>query len=262
MCHKMNDLQGFLEQKTNQYNQPNFIAHDPICIPHAFTMPEDIEIAGFLTATISWGQRTTIINNARKLLKLLGNAPYQCITSASERELYTLSKHFVHRTFNGDDLQFFLLSLKNIYRYHRGLKHVFLTGYNPNISMEEALIYFRRVFFSIEYPLRTSKHVSNILKGASAKRLNMFLRWMVRNDNRGVDFGIWQEISPAHLYLPLDVHTAGSARKLKLLSRKSNDWKAVVEVTQNLQQFDKSDPVKYDFALFGLGIYENFNEHG
>ncbi|NBC84529.1 MAG: TIGR02757 family protein [Bacteroidetes bacterium] len=252
------ELTDFLNQKHDQYNRPQFIADDPIIIPHQFSQDENREIAGFLTASLSWGQRAVIIKNALKMMQLMDNNPYEFLQSASEKILMKRSEGFVHRTFNGIDLHFFLSSLQNIYKHHGGLRHVFQEGYKATHSIDNALIHFRQVFFSIDYPSRTQKHVSDIMKGASAKRLNMFLRWMARHDNRGVDFGLWNEIPTKSLYLPLDVHTGNVARKLGLLKRKQNDWKAVAEVTETLRQIDPHDPVKYDFALFGLGMYENF----
>lgn len=250
-------LKDFLEEKYDLYNRPRFIESDPIQIPHAFSVKEDIEIAGFLAATIAWGQRKSIIVNATRLMQLMGNQPYDFVISANGQQLERIGS-FVHRTFQGVDCLFFLASLRHLYTNFGGLEAVFTLGYQAEHSMEAALVNFRKKFFDIECLPRTYKHVSDVSKGASAKRLNMFLRWLVRNDNRGVDFGLWQQIPASALYLPLDLHTGNVARKLGLLTRKQNDWLAVNEVTANLRKFDPSDPVKYDFALFGLGIFEKF----
>jgi uncharacterized protein (TIGR02757 family) len=251
------ELLEFLEEKYNQYNNPAFIATDPIQIPHLFATRNDIEIAAFLTATISWGNRCSIINNASRLMKLMDNSPYEYLMNLSVSEKPTL-EGFCHRTFNSIDAEYFLLSLKNIYQNHGGLKDIFETFYKQNHSIEGAIMGFRNIFFELPHESRTEKHVSDVSKGSSAKRINMFLRWMIRNDRRHVDFGLWKDIPSSALYLPLDVHTGNVARKLGILSRKQNDWKAVEEVTRVLREFDPTDPVKYDFALFGLGIFENF----
>lgn len=244
-------LKELLEQKTEQYNQPNFIENDPIQIPHLFSKKEDIEIIGFLTSIIAWGKRTSIIKNANKLIALLDSSPHEFILNFRPKDLKRC-EGFVHRTFNSTDLIYFLYSLQNIYRKHGGLEKVF--SINANETAFDAINQFRKVFFKLEHPQRTGKHISNPLKNSSAKRLNMFLRWMVRKDNKGVDFGIWNSLSPSQLYLPLDVHTGNVGRKLTLLSRKQNDWKAVEELTSALRKFDPKDPVKYDFALFGMGV--------
>ena len=258
----INDLKGFLEEKYDKYNRIDFIESDPISIPHQFSQKEDIEIAGFLTATISWGQRITIINNANKMMKLMGNQPYDFLMTAQAKDLQRFD-HFVHRTFNGVDAAFFFKSLKNIYLNHGGLENVFqipLADKKRKTGQTLcAIMNFRRIFFSIEYPHRTGKHVSNPAENSSAKRLCMYLRWMVRHDIRGVDFGIWKtNLKSSQLMCPLDVHSGNVARKLGLLIRTQNDWKAVDELTSALSTFDAKDPVKYDFALFGLGVFEKF----
>jgi uncharacterized protein (TIGR02757 family) len=245
------DLKDFLEEKYELYNRTSFIASDPVSIPHLFSRKEDIEISGFLAATIAWGQRPTIIKNATWLVKQMDMAPYDFIRHAGEKELKPF-RAFVHRTFNGTDCEFFLRSLRNLYR-KGGLQKAF-AGKNAL----QAITHFRGRFFSIPHPARTKKHVSDPLSGSSAKRLNMFLRWMVRSDRHGVDFGIWDQLKPAELMCPLDVHSGNVARKLGLLARKQNDWKAVEELTARLREFDASDPVKYDLALFGLGVFEKF----
>lgn len=252
------DLKDFLEEKYDKYNRPNFIESDPISIPHQFSKKEDIEIAGFLAATIAWGQRVTIINNANKMVKLMGNNPHDFILSAKQKDFQKFES-FVHRTFNGIDAVFFMKSLQNIYKKHGGLEKVFTISSNTNNVALNAISNFRKIFFSIEHPDRTGKHISNPAENSSAKRLCMYLRWMVRNDKRGVDFGIWKSsLLPSHLMCPLDVHSGNVARKLGLLKRTQNDWKAVEELTTNLRKFDINDPIKYDFALFGLGVFEKF----
>ncbi|HEX7411508.1 MAG TPA: TIGR02757 family protein [Bacteroidales bacterium] len=251
-------LFDFLEEKADQYNNPIFIESDPISIPHLFQRKEDIEIAAFFAATIAWGQRPTIIRNAQRLMHLMDDSPYEFITGTVPSDLTRFSS-FVHRTFKGEDVMFFVHSLQNIYRNHGGLETVFNHTLNePGADAKDGLQYFRQVFFSIPFPNRTRRHVADVIAGSAAKRLNMFLRWMVRNDKRGVDFGIWKGIGMNKLYCPLDVHSGQVARKLGLLSRTQNDWKAVEELTAALRTFDPDDPVKYDFALFGLGVFEKF----
>lgn len=251
------ELKDFLDEKYYQFNNPEFVLSDPIQVPHSFSSKEDIEIAAFLSASIAWGQRKTIIKNAFRLMTFMDNQPYDFILNAESSDL-SIFDVFVHRTFNGEDCRFFIRSLQNIYKNHGGLEQVFTKGYSEDSTVESALAHFRTIFLETDHQRRSEKHVANILKNSSAKRLNMFLMWMVRKDGRGVHFGLWDKIDPAHLYLPLDVHTGNVGRKLGLLSRQQNDWKAVQEITQNLQSFDPADPVKYDFALFGLGIFEGF----
>ena len=247
------EIYQLLEEKYDLFNRKSFIESDPISIPHLFTKKEDIEIAGFLAATIAWGQRKTIINNANKLVRLMDNSPYEFVMNHSSNDL-TRFDEFKHRTFNGVDAKYFVTSLKNIYNHHNGLEGVF----SENSNMQLGINNFKKVFFEIMHPKRTTKHVSDPLKNSAAKRINMYLRWMVRRDNRGVDFGIWENINSKNLMCPLDVHSGNVARKLGLLTRKQNDWKATEELTQNLREFDSEDPVKYDFSLFGLGVFENF----
>jgi uncharacterized protein (TIGR02757 family) len=251
------DLFDFLEEKADEYNRPLFIELDPISIPHLFTKKEDIEIAGFLTASIAWGQRQSIIKNAQRLVGGMGHRPYEFVMQASGRELEAF-RSFVHRTFNGTDCMFFLQSLRNVYEKHGGLEKVFVEGLQSGGDMSQAISRFKKIFFEMPHPARSQKHVADPLKGSSAKRLNMYLRWMVRKDKRRVDFGIWDRISPSALYCPLDLHSGRVARKLGLLEGKQNNWKAVQTLTSRLRNFDPADPVKYDFALFGLGIFENF----
>ena len=247
------EIYQLLEEKHDLFNRKTFIETDPISIPHLFTKKEDIEIAGFLAATIAWGQRKTIINNANKLVKLMDNSPYDFVTQHQPKDLIRFTD-FKHRTFNSIDISFFIVSLKNIYNKHNGLEEVFSNSEN----MQTNISHFKQVFFEIEHPERTTKHVSDPLKNSAAKRINMFLRWMVRQDNRGVDFGIWEKVNPKNLMCPLDVHSGNVARKLGLLKRTQNDWKATEELTINLRKFDSEDPIKYDFSLFGLGVFEKF----
>lgn len=250
------ELKEFLDAKVLEYNHLKFLEDDPIQIPHRFTQKEDIEISAFLTATIAWGNRKSIINNATRLMGLMGSSPYDFVINHTEDNLEKLSP-FVHRTFNGIDLGYFVSSLQNIYKNHGGLETVF-TEHQAKDSMQPAISKFKEVFFELPHQTRTQKHVSDPNKGSAAKRINMFLRWMVRDNNTGVDFGLWKNISPAKLSCPLDVHSGNVARKLKLLKRKQNDAKALQELDKNLRKLDATDPVKYDFALFGLGVFEKF----
>jgi len=249
------DIKQLLDEQVVKYNRPEFIETDPIQIPHRFSRKEDIEIAGFLTATIAWGQRKSIINNADKLMSLMDNAPYDFLSNADRSDWQRVS-NFVHRTFNGEDCLFFLHSLWNIYLHHGGLENVFTEGYNFESSIFGSLKHFRNLFLSISHERRVTKHISDVAANSSAKRLNMFLRWMVRDDPSGVDFGLWRNISPSALMLPLDLHSGNIARSLGLLIRRQNDWKAVEEITTVLRSFDDLDPIKYDYALFGIGAFE------
>lgn len=250
-----NELKEILDEKVNLYNRPTFIETDPIQVPKQFSKKENIEIAGFLAASIAWGQRQTIIKNAFRLMEMMDNDPHSFLMNTSEDEwIYFLD--FKHRTFNGNDCLFFLRSLKNIYQNHGGLENVFSLGYQIDQTVASALRYFRQVFFEVDHEYRSQKHISNIDKGASAKRINMFLRWMIRKDDADVDFGIWEGIPASALLIPLDIHTGTQARGLGLLTRKQDDWKAVLELTENLRRFDPEDPIKYDFALFGMGAFE------
>lgn len=247
------ELKEYLDFKANQYNNPNFITSDPIQIPHRYKLKEDIEIAGFLASTIAWGNRKMIINSCNKMMDLLGNNPFDFVMNATDNQIESIDS-FVHRTFNSEDFRFFIRSLRNIYLHHGGLEAIFTT--NNGESLQPNITELKKLFFAIDHPLRTTKHVSDPLKGSSSKRINMFLRWMVRNDNKGVDFGLWKTVSPAILSCPLDVHSGNVARYLSILDRKQNDQKAVLELDKSLRQFDPTDPVKYDFALFGLGVFE------
>lgn len=250
------ELKEFLDAKVLEYNHPKFLEDDPIQIPHQFTGKEDIEISAFLTATIAWGNRKSIINNASKLMGLMGNTPYDFVINHTDDDLEEL-RSFVHRTFNGIDLVCFVTSLKHIYKNHGGLEAIF-TEHQTKDSMQPAISKFKEVFFELPHQSRTQKHVSDPNKGSAAKRINMFLRWMVRDNDTGVDFGLWKKINPGKLSCPLDVHSGNVARKLKLLKRKQNDAKALKELDNNLRKLDATDPVKYDFALFGLGVFERF----
>ncbi|HRV55411.1 MAG TPA: TIGR02757 family protein [Mangrovimonas sp.] len=253
---KHQDLKDFLDSKVVEYNHPRFIETDPIQVPHTFKIKEDIEIAGFLTASIAWGNRKSIIHNAYRMMQLLDRAPYDFIMNHKEDDLERLLP-FVHRTFNGDDFIQFIKSLQHIYTNHGGLEHIFSVHAEP-YSLQRAIHEFKKTFFEINHLRRTQKHLSDPLKGSAAKRLNMFLRWMVRDDNSGVDFGLWKKLKPSQLSCPLDVHSGNVARKLGLLHRKQNDAKALEELDASLRRLDPNDPVKYDFALFGLGVFEKF----
>ena len=250
------ELKDFLDSKVEQYNNPKFIETDPIQIPHQFTLKEDIEIAGFLTATISWGNRKSIIKNSKHMMELLELSPYDFVINHQETDLEKLLP-FVHRTFNGEDFIQFIISLKHIYKTHNGLESIF-SKYAKKDSLQFSIHEFKKHFFEVLHLPRTQKHISDPLKNSAAKRINMYLRWMIRNDKTGVDFGIWKSLSPSLLSCPLDVHSGNVARKLGLLNRKQNDAKALNELDISLRQFDVHDPVKYDFALFGLGVFEGF----
>ena len=254
------ELKEFLDEKAELYNRPAFIELDPISIPHRYTGKGDIEIAGFLAATIAWGNRKMILRSSVRMMEILEDSPYEFIVNSSDCEL-DQAVRFVHRTFNLVDLAFFLQALRHIYRNKGGLEKIFET-HKTSDSLQPAIHEFHRIFFELPHERRTERHVSDPFKGSAAKKINMFLRWMVRNDNRGVDFGIWKRIKPSELFIPLDIHSGNTARKLGLLTRKMNDWKAVEELTANLREFDPADPVKYDFALFGLGVFENFASDG
>jgi uncharacterized protein (TIGR02757 family) len=251
------ELKQFLDEKYLQYNTPSFIECDPISIPHRYISGQDREIAGFLTAAIAWGRRDLILRSSNKLLDSMDNDPYEFIKNCTPDDMARLTK-FVHRTFNGTDCLFFVKGLKEIYSHYDSMEDVIIEGMKETGSIKDGLSYFRKQFFSILHEKRTEKHFADVMTGAAGKRLNMFLRWMVRNDGRGVDFGIWKRISPSILFIPLDLHSGNTSRRLGLLTRKQNDWKAVEELTDVLRCFDPEDPIKYDFALFGLGVNEGF----
>ena len=254
------NLKTFLNERADLYNRPGFINDDPISIPHRFSEKQDIEIAAFFAALLAWGTRTGIINSCTKLFHCMDNAPYDFITHFTDND-FTGLKKFVHRTFNGSDLYFLFCFLKDHYQKNKTLETAFSEWLPPHdTDTEHALNGFYRYMFKdyAEEKIHVKKHIAAPLKKSACKRLNMFLRWMVRSDNRGVDFGLWKKIKPAQLVCPLDVHVARVARKLFLLERKQNDWLAAQELTAHLKSFDPVDPVKYDFALFGLGAVEKF----
>ena len=250
---KEKDLKDFLDRKVDEYNQPSFIKNDPISIPHLFTKKQDIEIAGFFAAIFSWGNRTTIIQKSKELIGLMDDAPYDFSLNHTAGDLKKLLS-FKHRTFNTTDLLYFVEFLKSHFTNHISLETAFTLH---GKTMAEMLIGFHHYFFSLEHiPARTKKHIATPERKSSCKRINMFLRWMVRNDNKGVDFGIWKNISPSQLICPLDLHVVRVAKRLNILQRKQTDWQAAVELTEYLRTLDNKDPVKYDFALFGMGVNE------
>lgn len=253
-----NDLKKYLAQQVALYNQPSFIKDDPICIPRSFTKKQDIEIAGFFAAMFAWGNRTTIINKSRELMKLMDNDPHAFCLHHSDKDLKTLL-HFKHRTFNATDLLYFIAFFNMHFSRHDSLENAFTQWmHKKDDTVEKGLAGFYNYFFSLpDIPGRTRKHIASPEKNSSCKRLNMYLRWMVRSDDNGVDFGIWKNISPAQLICPVDVHVARVARQLNLMQRQPIDWQTALELTAYLRTLDKTDPVKYDFALFGTGVMEN-----
>jgi uncharacterized protein (TIGR02757 family) len=256
------NLKSFLDSKVEQYNRPEFIENDPVSIPHLFNKKQDIEITGFWAATLAWGQRVTIINKCKELIGLMDDAPYDFIMNHREPDLKKLL-HFKHRTFNDIDTLYFISFFRHHYSYYESLEDAFvpleIEATAPNDVVEKSLNHFRKYFFSLpDYPHRTMKHVSSPSQKSTCKRLNMFLRWMVRKDDRGVDFGVWNKLKPSDLICPCDLHVDRVARKLKLITRKQTDWQTAAELTERLREFDPNDPVKYDFALFGLGIEERW----
>ena len=242
-----------LETLHDKYNCPEFIEADPISIPHSFSSDRDKEVAGFFAATIAWGNRKAIVKSARRMMECMDNAPYDFVLGATESDLESL-RSYVYRTFNGDDFVDFVRAVQGICRRYGTIGELFESSYEQSGDMAAVLSTVRREFFSLEHAQRSEKHFSSIDKGAACKRINMYLRWFVRQDNRGVDFGLWRRIPMSALYLPLDVHSGNMGRELGLLSRRQSDWKATVEITENLKRFSASDPVKYDFALFGAGV--------
>lgn len=248
-------LKDFLDKKVREYNRTAFIKDDPVFIPHLFSKKQDIEIAGLFASVFAWGNRTTIIAKSKELMARMDNSPYSYVKEHSAKDLQKL-KGFKHRTFNDDDLFYFIESLHQHYSRHKSLEQAFFP--TAGLDAEKGLIHFKKYFFLHEHLKRTEKHISSPLQKSTCKRLNMFLRWMVRKDNGGVDFGIWKNISPSQLICPIDLHVARVAKKLGLLKRKQVDWLGAVELTNALRQLDKNDPVKYDFALFNLGIIEKF----
>ncbi len=248
-----------LDELVARYNCEDFIAEDPISIPHAFSGREDIEISGFLASTIAWGNRKAIVKSAKKMVDLLDNEPYNFVKDSSEGEMIHLAD-FVHRTFNGGDFIYFIRSMKNIYQNHGGIGAFFEEEYRREGDIRVAMANFHRLFFELPHENRIRKHLSSIERGAACKRLNMYIKWMVRSDESGVDFGLWNIPSSA-IYLPLDIHSGNIGRQLGLLKRKQNDWKSVEEITASLRKFDSDDPVKYDYALFGAGVNKYFKEN-
>jgi uncharacterized protein (TIGR02757 family) len=289
LINKLNfeQLKAFLDVKVIQYNQPGFITNDPVCIPHLFTKKQDIEIMGFWSAMLAWGQRVTIINKCKELIGLMDGAPHDFIMNHQDTDLKRLL-NFKHRTFNTTDTLYFIHFFRHHYSNFDSLEDAFLPfkkekafrdefkeiKTSPSVNkksnvcftpmllqdnIEGNLNYFRSYFFSLpDFPQRTIKHVSSPKQKSTCKRLNMFLRWMVRQDDNGVDFGIWNRIRPAQLVCPCDLHVDRVARKLGLITRKQTDWQTAIELTENLKEMDALDPAKYDFALFGLGIEEKF----
>lgn len=255
----MQGLKDFLDEKVEKYNQPGFITLDPISIPHRFSKKEDIEISGFFAAILAWGQRKTIINKCIELFHLMDNAPHDFLLNHQETDLKPFLK-FKHRTFNDVDTLYFIHFLAEFYRNYDSLEEVFILGQNNQLdAMELILVRFHQFFFSLpDSPGRTKKHIATPARKAACKRINMYLRWMVRSDDKGVDFGLWKKISPSQLICPCDLHVDRVGRKLGLITRKQTDWLTAVELTQKLREFDPEDPVKYDFALFGLGIEEKY----
>ncbi len=246
------ELKSFLDEKADQYNHVDFIENDPIQIPHRFSLKQDIEVAGFLAATISWGNRKSIIKSAEKMLDIMGNSPYDFVLNHSEKDLKTLQDKSIHRTFNGEDFGYFIKQFHRIYKENESLEDLFKTN-DAEFNFQHGIERFRQSFLGAEKH-RSHKHVSSPYKNSSAKRIIMFLRWMVRKDKRGVDFGIWQNVDQKFLSIPLDVHTGNMSRKLGLVTRTQNDWKTVEELDIAIRKFDDKDPAKYDFALFGLGV--------
>lgn len=253
---KFDELKDFLNEKSDQYNNYDFIEHDPVQIPHRFSLKQDIEIIGFLTATISWGNRKAIIKSAEKMLDIMGNSPYDFVMNFSAKDLQSIQDKSIHRTFNGKDFAYFIKQFNKIYTENESLENLFKIE-DSETNFLYAIERFRASFLDTEKH-RSHKHVSSPLKNSSSKRIIMFLRWMVRKDKKSVDFGIWENIDQKHLSIPLDVHTGNVSRKLGLITRAQNDWKTVEELDKVIRQFDEKDPAKYDFALFGLGVSKEF----
>lgn len=252
--NSFDEMHEYLETAYRRFAQQLFVNSDPIQIPHRFADKADVEIAALLASTIAWGNRRSIISSMERLLNLMGNRPHEFVLNFGRADAQRL-KGFVHRTFNADDAAGFIQALQRIYLNHNGLHGVFLEGYQQSGSIEGALRHFRHIFCAADFPQRSLKHVANVDAGSAAKRLNMFLRWMVRPSTEGIDFGLWNDIPTSALLVPLDVHSARVGRTLELLQRRQNDLRAVQELTHELSLFDPNDPVKYDFALFGLGVY-------
>jgi uncharacterized protein (TIGR02757 family) len=252
-------LKELLDSKYALYNNNHFIESDPILIPHLFSKKQDIEIAGLFAAVLAWGQRKTIIDKCKHLMELMENSPFNFIKDHTDNDLKKLL-HFVHRTFNSTDLLYFVEFLKFHYSKYDSLQDAFLISNDSNENIKRNLINFKKYFFSIEdHPVRTNKHISSPDSNSACKRINMYLRWMVRKDKMGVDFGIWDQIFPSQLICPCDVHVEKTAHVLGLSKRPKADWKMAEEITDFLKTLDPEDPVKYDFALFGMGIEKYFN---
>jgi uncharacterized protein (TIGR02757 family) len=251
------ELKEFLDFKADQYNEPGFIESDPISVPHRYESKEDIEVAGLLVSVISWGNRKAIVKNGHRMMDLLGSSPYDFVMNHNHADLRKLNG-FVHRTFNGQDFIHFIKALKNMYQKHGGMEKIF-ADHASNDSLQPAIHEFKKIFYGTRHHFRTTKHIPDPLKGSSAKRINMYLRWMIRKDQKGVDFGIWKSVPQHILSCPLDIHSGNVARKLGILDRIQNDSRALNILDRNLRRMDQNDPVKYDFALFGLGIFENFH---
>lgn len=259
MSTKLADLKNFLDEKVDRFNRPDFIASDPISIPHSFRKKQDIEISGLFAAVLAWGQRVTIIKKCKELLGYMDNDPHQFVLHHTDSDLKPLHA-FKHRTFNTTDTLYFLHFLKWYYLTHQSLEEAFKVS-EEDKTVERGLVNFYQTFCSLrEFPDRTKKHIATPERKSTCKRLNMYLRWMVRQDDKGVDFGVWKNISPSQLICPCDLHVDRVARKLKLIKRKQTDWHTAIELTTNLRRFDQADPVKYDFALFGLGIEERWSK--
>jgi uncharacterized protein (TIGR02757 family) len=255
----MNELKDFLDRKVAEYNQPSFIEADPVCVPHRFSKKQDIEIAGFFAAIFAWGNRTIIINKSTELMQLMDNSPHDFMINHHEHDLKRFLQ-FRHRTFNATDLLYFIHFFRHHYKKHKSLETAFTKSMKPSDEdTGTALTGFHHYFFSLpDAPPRTKKHIATPEKNSTCKRLNMYLRWMVRKDEGGVDFGIWNKISPSQLVCPIDVHVARVAKRFNLVQRPSVDWLTALELTRALKKFDVADPAKYDFALFGLGAMEKF----
>ena len=247
------ELRDLLESLHDRYNRREFIENDPISVPHSFTSRDDREVAGLFASTIAWGNRKAIVKSAHRMMQYMDNAPADFVRNASEREL-ALLESYVHRTFNGDDFKDFVRGVRGMFDRFGGIGEFVESRYEASGSMAQVLSDFRREFFACDHNPHCEKHLSSIDKGAACKRLNMYFRWFVRHDNRGVDFGEWRKVPMSALYLPLDVHTGNMGRALGLLTRRQSDWKATVEITSSLREFDAEDPVRFDFSLFGAGI--------
>lgn len=256
MLSTLSELQGFLDQKVEQYNRPEFIEEDPVIIPHSYHQLQDIEITGFMAAILAWGQRKTIINKCREFFMYMDNAPYDFIINHSAEDLKAFL-NFKHRTFNATDALYFIHFFRSFYREHESFEDAFLISPDDDHVGQGIVNFYNRFTAFDEFPKRTAKHISSPIKKSACKRINMFLRWMVRDDEKGVDFGIWKRIKPHQLVCPCDVHVDRVGRMLGLIERKQTDWLTAIELTGNLKKLDSADPVKYDFALFGLGVYES-----